>query len=291
MAAGLKAIKTRIGSVKSTGQMTKAMKMVSTARLRGAQNRILNLRDYARALERVLADIVLSQSVRHPFLEQKKNLKRVLFVVVTSDRGLCAGFNGNICRFVEKVLSESKYETKDLFFVGKKGLEYFKFRGYEGKDQIFNLTKEVSYTLAARLARQLMDFLVSGNYEGVYIIYNEFKTLITPRVVSERVLPFDLHSEFLSKKSEKLSPENFIFEVSPEKLLKTLLDRYFSTQIYRCLCESVAAEHGARMAAMENATKNADEMLSNLTLTYNKLRQSAITTELTEIVAGVEALK
>ena len=291
MAAGLKAIKTRIGSVTSTSQMTKAMKMVSTARLRGAQNRILNLRDYARALERVLADIVLSQKVSHPFLEQKKDIKRVLFVVVTSDRGLCAGFNGNICRFVEKVLNESKYEIRDLFFVGRKGLEYFKFRGYKGKDTIFNLTKEVSYALAARIARQLMDFLVSGNYEGVYIIYNEFKTLITPQVVSERVLPFDLHSEFLSKKSEKLSSKNFIFEVPPEKLLKELLDRYFSTQIYRCLCESVAAEHGARMAAMENATKNADEMLSHLTLTYNKLRQSAITTELTEIVAGVEAMK
>lgn len=291
MAAGLKAIKTRIGSVRSARQMTQAMKMVSTARLRGAQNRIFNLRDYARALERVLADIVLSQNVSHPFLEQKQNLKRVLFVVVTSDRGLCASFNGNICRFVEKVLSESEYETKDLFFVGKKGLEYFKFRGYEGKDQIFNLTKEVSYTLAARLAHRLMDFLISGNYEGIYIIYNEFKTLITPRVVSERVLPFDLQSEFLSQKSEKLSTENFIFEAPPEELLKTLLDRYFSTQIYRCLCESVAAEHGARMAAMENATKNANDMLSNLTLTYNKLRQSAITTELTEIVAGVEALK
>ena len=289
--AGLKEIKTRIGSVKNTRQMTKAMKMVSTARLRGAQNRILNLRDYARALEQVLADIVLSQKVSHPFLEQKEHFKKTLFVVVTSDRGLCGGFNGNICRFVESILNEKKHTSQNLFFVGRKGLEYFKFRGHEGKGQIVNLVKEVSYSLAAQMAHQLLEFVVSGGYDGVFIIYNEFKTLITPRVVCERILPFDLHSEFLSQKKEKLLAQDFLFEVPPDKLLKALLDRYFSTQIYRCLCESVAAEHGARMAAMESATKNAGEMISHLTLTYNKLRQSAITTELTEIVAGVEALK
>ena len=289
--AGLKEIKTRIGSVKNTRQMTKAMKMVSTARLRGAQNRILNLRDYARALEQVLADIVLSQKANHSFLEQKEHFKKTLFVVVTSDRGLCGGFNGNICRFVESILNEKKHDSQNLFFVGRKGLEYFKFRGFEGKGKIINLVKEVSYSLAAQIAQRLMEFVVSGSYDGVFIIYNEFKTLITPRVVSERILPFDLHSEFLSQKKEKLLAQDFLFEVPPEQLLKALLDRYFSTQIYRCLCESVAAEHGARMAAMENATKNAGEMISHLTLTYNKLRQSAITTELTEIVAGVEALK
>lgn len=289
--AGLKEIKNRIGSVKNTRQMTKAMKMVSTARLRGAQNRILNLRDYARALEQVLADIVLSQKVSHPFLEQKKSLKKTLFVVVTSDRGLCGGFNGNICRFVEKVLNEKEYEVQDLFFVGRKGLEYFRFRGYEGKGKIINLVKKVSYSLAAQIANQLMEFVVSGSYEGVFIIYNEFKTLITPRVACERILPFDLYSEFLSQRDEKLLVQDFLFEVPPEELLEALLDRYFSIQIYRCLCESVAAEHGARMAAMENATKNAGDMVSRLTLTYNKLRQSAITTELTEIISGVEALK
>lgn len=289
---GLKEIKSRIGSVQSTRKMTKAMKMVSIARLRSAQSRILNLRDYARALEGVLADIVLAQKISHPFLEQKKIFKKTLFVVVTSDRGLCGGFNGNISRFVEKTLNKKQYEIQDLFFVGRKGMEYFKFRGLKGQDTILNLAKEVSYALAAQTAHKLMESVVSGSYEAVFIIYNEFKSIVTPRVVCERILPFDLNAEALLEKRKKSPPpKDLIFEVPPRKLLEILLKRHFSIQIYRCLCESVAAEHGARMAAMENATKNAGDMLSHLKLTYNKLRQSAITTELTEIVAGVEALK
>ena len=291
--SSLKEIKTRIGSVKNTGQMTKAMKMVSAARLRSAQSRILNLRGYAHNLEELLKDVVLSQKISHPFFEQKKQdeLKRVLIVVMTSDRGLCGAFNGNICRFTEDFLKKQLYPEPELFFIGKKGHDYFKFRGYSSQDLILNLVKEVSYPLSAKIATQLMNKILLENYDGVFVIYNEFKSIITPRIVCERFLPFDLSSERLSQTRETLFSRDILFEVSSQELLDSLLERYFSVQIYRYLCENVAAEHGSRMAAMENATKNAEEVGKSLNLKYNKLRQSSITTELIEIVSGAESLK
>ena len=291
--SNLKEIKTRIGSVKNTGQMTKAMKMVSTARLRSAQNRILNLRAYANNLEELLKDVILSQKIKHPFFEQKTKaeLKKILVVVMTSDRGLCGAFNGNICRFTEGFLKKKEYPQQELYFIGKKGHDYFKFRGYSSQDLILNLVKEISYPLSAKVAKQLMDKILLENYDGVFVIYNEFKTVITPRIVCERFLPFDLSSERLSQTREALFSRDILFEVSSQELLDSLLERYFSVQIYRCLCENIAAEHGSRMAAMENATKNAEDVGRILNLQYNKLRQSSITTELIEIVSGAESLK
>ena len=289
--SGLKEIKNRINTVKNTGQMTKAMKMVSVARLRSSQERILKLRDYADNLEELLKNLVLSHKVSHPFFERRENIKKALVVVMTSDRGLCGAFNGNICRFAEKFLNENKYPQQDLFFIGKKGYDYFKFRSYSSKGLILNLVKEICYPLSNRIAKDLMNHVLSGDYEAVYIIYNEFKTVIQPRIVSERFLPFDLSSDRLSKKSSAFFSENLLLEVPPKELLDSLLERYFSIQIYRYLCENVAAEHGSRMAAMENASKNADDVGQVLQLKYNKLRQSSITTELIEIVSGAESLK
>lgn len=292
--SGLKELKARISSVTNTQQMTKAMKMVSAARLRSAQSRILNLRHYANSLEEVLRDVVLTQKVHHPFLEQKKeeDIQKVLYVILTSDRGLCGGFNGNICRYTEKIFKEAPYKQKDLFFIGKKGDDYFKFRNIQGTDQpLLNLVKDVSYTLSVKISKNLMEKTLSQKYDAVFIVYNEFKTVISPRIVSERFLPFDLFSERLSQKDKGSTGEDFIFEVPPQVLLKNLLERYFNIQIYRCLCENVAAEHGSRMAAMENASTNAEEMKEKLSLKFNKLRQGAITTELIEIISGVEALK
>ena len=291
--SNLKEIQTRINSVKNTGQMTKAMKMVSAARLRSAQNRILNLRGYANNLEELLKDVILSQKITHPFFEQKtrEELKKVLIVVLTSDRGLCGAFNGNICRFTEEFLKKKAHPEQELYFIGKKGHDYFKFRGHSSQDLILNLVKEISYPLSAKIAKQLMDKILLENYDGVFIVYNEFKTVITPRIVCKRFLPFDLSSERLSQNRETLFSRDILFEVSAQELLDSLLERYFSVQIYRCLCENVAAEHGSRMAAMENATKNAEEVGKNLNLKYNKLRQSSITTELIEIVSGAESLK
>lgn len=291
--SNLKEIKSRIESVKNTGQMTKAMKMVSAARLRSAQNRILNLRAYVNNLEELLKDVILSQKVSHPFFEQKtqEELKKVLFVVLTSDRGLCGAFNGNICRFTEELLKKKEYPQQELYFIGKKGHDYFKFRSYSSQDLILNLVKEISYPLSARIAQQLMNKILLENYDGVFIIYNEFKNVITSRIICERFLPFDLSGERLSQTRESLFSRDILFEVSTKELLASLLERYFSVQIYRCLCENIAAEHGSRMTAMENATKNAEEVGRNLNLKYNKLRQSSITTELIEIVSGAESLK
>ena len=291
--SGLKEIKTRITSVKNTGQMTKAMKMVSAARLRSSQDRILKLRNYADNLEELLRDLVASHKISHPFFEQKKqeDIKKVLIVVMTSDRGLCGAFNGNICRFAENFLNQKTYPQQELFFIGKKGHDYFKFRSYSSKGLVLNLVKEISYPLSVRIAKELMDYTSSGDYDAVYVIYNEFKTVITPRIVSERFLPFDLSSEKLSQKREDLFSQDLLMEVSPEELLDSLLERYFSIQIYRYLCENVVAEHGSRMVAMENATKNADEVGQILQLQYNKMRQSSITTELIEIVSGAESLE
>ncbi len=291
--SGLKEIKTRLGSVQNTQKMTKAMKLVSSARLRSAKNRILNLRGYAQALEELLKDIVLSQRVQHPFLEQKSGpeLEKALFVAVTSDRGLCGAFNGNICRFTEELLKEERHKTQELFFIGKKGYDYFKFRGVKPQGVILNLIKEISYPLSAKIAKELMEKILSGDYDGVFVIYNEFKSVIAPRIVCERFLPFDLSSERLSGKGKGLFSSDILFEVSPQELLGSLLERYFSISIYRYLCENVAAEHGARMTAMENASNNAEDMADSLTLKYNKLRQGSITTELIEIISGSESLK
>ena len=212
--SGLKEIKTRIGSVKNTQQMTQAMKMVSAARLRSAQSRILNLRDYAHSLEELLKDVILSQRVQHPFFEQKteRELEKVLIVVMTSDRGLCGAFNGNICRFTEEFLRQKKYKVQDLFFIGKKGRDYFKFRGIQSPDLILNLVKEISYPLSAKIAKELMDKILSGDYDGVFVIYNEFKNIISPRIVCERFLPFDLSSERLSSTREELFSRDILLK-------------------------------------------------------------------------------
>ena len=233
-----------------------------------------------------------SHKLKHPFFEQKskEDIKKVLKVVMTSDRGLCGAFNGNICRFAKDKIDSSDFEKVDLFFIGKKGYDFFKFRGYKEGELLLGLTKEISYPLSARISKELMDKVLEGSYDAVYVIYNEFKSVITPRVVMERFLPFEENKEGLSENKKNIFNKDILLEATPKELLESLLERYFSIQIYRFMCENVAAEHGSRMATMENATKNAEEVKNKLTLTYNKLRQGSITTELIEIVAGAESL-
>lgn len=290
----LKDLRGRIQSVRNTQQITRAMKMVSAAKLRRAQTRVVNLRPYSRKLLEVIADISMTRRVTHPLLSSVTNPKRVLMVVLTSDRGLCGGFNANINRFAQKFLVEnrSKYEAMDLLFVGRKAVDFFKARKIEGKDAIFNLAREISYHMAAGVAERLMDAFTDGSYDAVFIVYNEFKSAISQNVVCEQLLPVDVtKTSFAADKGKTPFSQDLIFEPAPEEMIDGLLQRHFAVQVYRCMAESVAAEHGARMTAMENATKNAGEMISKLTLTYNKLRQASITTELIEITSGAEALK
>jgi F-type H+-transporting ATPase subunit gamma len=288
--ANLKDIRSRIGSVKNTQQITRAMKMVSAAKLRRAQQNIVNLRPYAREILKVISDISITQRVSHPLLEPVANPQKVLLVVITSDRGLCGGFNGSINRFAMNYYKEnkSKHEQMDVLCVGRKASDFFRKRGVPPKETILNLAREISYQLASDVAKRLMANFIDGKYDAIYMIYNEFKSAISQTVVCERLLPIDVSTSNITDKT--LTSPDLIFEPAPEEIIDDLLEKHFAIQVYRCLSESVAAEHGARMAAMESATKNAGEMISSLTLTYNKMRQAAITTELIEITSGAEAL-
>jgi F-type H+-transporting ATPase subunit gamma len=288
--ANLKDIRSRIGSVKNTQQITRAMKMVSAAKLRRAQQNIVNLRPYAKEILKVIADISITQRVSHPLLNPVENPKNVLLVVITSDRGLCGGFNANINKFAMNYYLEnkSKYQKMDILSVGRKASDFFKKRHVHPTRTILNLAREISYDMAADVAKELMENFTKGHYDAVYLIYNEFKSAISQNVVCERLLPIDVSESHLTDAG--MTSPDLIFEPAPEEIIDELLKKHFAIQVYRCLSESVAAEHGARMAAMENATKNAGEMISTLTLTYNKMRQAAITTELIEITSGAEAL-
>lgn len=290
----LKEIRGRISSVKNTQQITKAMKMVSAAKLRRAQDNIINLRPYAKGVLSLIADIAATHRVNHPLLHLKTNPQKILAVVITSDRGLCGSFNSSVSKYVENYYKENKdkYEQLDFLYVGRKGYDYLKNRGLpKPVDVILNLAREISYTLAANVAERLMTSFTSGGYDEVRIVYNEFKSAISQNRETETLLPIDMSQSSLLNQNEYKFSKDLIFEPSPEEIVEELLHKHFAVQVYRIMCESVAGEHAARMTAMENATNNAVEMVNNLTLKYNKLRQAAITTELMEISSGAEALK
>ena len=289
--ANLKDIRSRIASVKSTQKITGAMKMVSAAKLKRAQENITNLRPYAVNLLSLIADIAVTQRVSHPLLRRQEEVKKVLLVVITSDRGLCGGFNNSISKFAEEYYRnhKSKYEKLDTLIIGKKAAEYLKRREIPSIDVILNLSKVISYELASEIAERLMKAFTSGEYDEIRFIYNEFKSVLAQELRSETILPVDISSSDLNADDNRFA-KDLIFEPKPEVMIEKLLFKHFVVQVYRCLSESVAGEHAARMTAMDSATNNADDMISDLTLTYNKVRQAAITTELTEICSGAEAL-
>jgi F-type H+-transporting ATPase subunit gamma len=289
----LKDIRQRIDTTKNTQQITRAMKMVSAAKLRRAQQAIVNLRPYANTILSVISDVAVTGAVSHPLLEKNENPQKLLIVVITSDRGLAGGFNSNVNKFAERVLKEvkGKYPKVDTIYIGRKGADYIKRRGYQPVDTIINLAKDISYDYAAQMANRLMESFNKGEYDEVRLVYNEFKSAISQEVVAETLLPIDASKASSLAKGEGGFPADMIFEPAPEKIMAQLIAKHIVVQVYRCMAESVAAEHGARMTAMENATKNAGEMINVLTLNYNKLRQAAITTELIEITSGAEALK
>ncbi len=288
----LKDIRNRIESTKNTQSITRAMKLVSAAKLRRAQHNIVNLRPYAQTLLSLIADIKATQQVDHPLLTVTPEPKRILLVVLTSDRGLCGAFNANINKYTERWYRETapKFEKVDVIFIGRRGADYFKRHHVKPLNTVLNLVREVSYSLAATTAEQVMTAYASGEYDEVKFIYNEFKSAIQQNIVAETLLPVNLEASTLTKGVGGFAPD-MIYEPAPAILIDDLLRKHFAVQVYRAMSESVAAEHGARMTSMENATKNAGELIRSLTLTYNKVRQAAITTELIEITSGAEALK
>lgn len=290
--ANLKEIRIRIDSTKNTQQITKAMKLVSAAKLRKAQHQIQNMRPYTVTLKGVIANIAATQKVSHPLMEKKANAKNVLLVVLTSDRGLCGAFNSGIIKFAEKYIADNKtrFEKIDFVFIGKRGIDHFTRKGVKAIENFTKLDKDASYALAKSIAESLIERYKKGQYDEIRLIYNEFKSAISQKVICETMLPIEIEKNSFDSSNSGFAAD-MIFDPAPELIIGDLLKKNFNLQVYRAMCESVASEHGARMTAMENASNNARDMINKLTLNYNKARQEKITTELTEIVSGAESLK
>jgi F-type H+-transporting ATPase subunit gamma len=281
-------LRRRIRSVKNTQQITRAMKMVAAARLRRAQDRILAARPYAVELRQVIAHLASRTGPEgHPLLAQRGGDGRSLLVVVSGDKGLCGSFNSNVLRRAEKLLPE--IGDVELMLLGKKGADFFRRRRWPIRAAHRALFSNVTYEAAEEIAHEVAAAFVSGSYDSVFLLYNQFVSVIQQKLTYERLLPLSGLLEELGTEARGVGAE-YLFEPSAEAILEAILPRFVVFQIYRVLLESQAAEHGARMTAMESATKNASELIDRLTLTYNRSRQAHITKELIEVVSGAQAL-
>lgn len=292
--ASLRDIRKRIRSVKNTQQITKAMKMVAAAKLRKAQDAIIAARPYATSLDQMIADIAArSEGLAHPLLVSRA-AKNVDVIVLTSDRGLAGGFNANVTRRVTRFLFENAktYEHIRLVTIGRKGNDFFRKRQVEILKDYPGLYSRVSFATATDIAEESTRRFLAGETDAVFLVYNEFVSAISQKVVVSQMLP--LQSLGATAPEGAVAPANMVeFKYEPDRqaVLDRLVPQAIAIKIYRALLESVASEHGARMSAMDNATSNASDMIGKLTLYYNRTRQAAITKELMEIVSGAEALK
>lgn len=286
--ANLKEVRTRITSVTSTQQITKAMKLVSATKLRRAQNAITQMRPYAEKLNGILANLADSievESLKVYF--EPREVKKVLLVVVTSDRGLCGGFNSSVIKLTNRLIAE-KYAGKNVTIlpVGKKGGEFFTRANAHVdssyRDTFLNLTGEAGFNLGS----YLLGIYKDGKYDAIELVYNQFKNAATVILTSEAFLPINVNN---FGKKDNAKKNDYIFEPSAEEILEELIPRILKTQLYRALLDSFASEHGARMVAMDKATENAGDLLKSLKVEYNRARQAAITTEISEIVSGAAA--
>ena len=278
-------LRRRIRSVRSTQQITKAMKMVAAARLRRAQTRIVEARPYATSLEAVLRSLAARVgSQRHPLLEVREE-RRATLVVITSDRGLCGSFNTSVLREAQHLLHGGRWETLDLVLVGRKAVDFFKHRGVAPlatyPELVSKLTPDAAFALARSLARRF----AARETDAIYLLSNRFRSIIQQQVVLRKLLPIEP-----TNLAGGQSLVGYVFEPAPAVLLDQLLPRYVDVLVLRALLSSGAAEQAARMTAMGAASKNAGEMIDKLTLAYNRMRQATITKELIEIVSGAEAL-
>jgi len=292
MSGALKEVRNRIQSVKSTQQITKAMKMVSAAKLRRAQDAIIQMRPYAQKLQEMLANILSSaEGDENMGLTAERPVQKVMVIIITSDRGLCGGYNSNLIKLAKQVIKD-KYANiaakgnAEMLPLGKKGYEHFTKNKFKVIDHYWNIFSELNYEHVASVAKFAMDAFEKGEVDAIELVYSEFKNAATHKFTVEQFLPV--------KKSEKKKGEtkaNFIFEPGKNILIKELMPKILNTQLYKAILDAHASEHGARMTAMDKATENAEEILKNLKISYNRARQAAITTELTEIVSGAAALQ
>lgn len=291
--ANLKEVKGRIQSVVSTQQITKAMKMVAAAKLRRAQDRIIQMRPYSQKLSEIIQNVSSGQTEGVDNLySQERHVDRVLLVVISSDRGLCGAFNSSVFKHTRNLIAE-KYANEeatgnlDILPIGKKSLEFFKKRKYSVIEGYSHLIEKLNFNDTLEAAEMVMAKFVDGTYDQVEIIYNEFKNVATQIVRVEQFLPIQ---EIVPEGESNDSSVDYIYEPSKEFIFNELVPKSLKIQFYKTLLESNASEHGARMTAMDKATENADELLKELRLTYNRTRQAAITKEILEIVGGAEAL-
>lgn len=284
--ATLRDIKRRISSVRSTQQITKAMKMVAAAKLRKAQVAIIGTRPYCNRLQEMLGHV--AAQVRrdlHPLLAERE-LKRLGLVVVSADRGLCGGFNSNIIRRARQEISALPELEVSLIVIGKKAYEHFSRHEFPILGQYLDIFHDLEFSQATAIATDLIDKFTHHQLDKILLVYNEFKSPVKQRIVVEQLLPI---KTILPEKIKY--PVDYIYEPGPEAILDALCPKNINIQIWRVLLESNAAEQAARMTAMESATENAQDMIKELTLYYNKVRQATITKELIEVVSGAEALK
>lgn len=292
--ASLKEVRTRIASVKSTQQITSAMKMVSASKLRRAQNAILSLRPYASKLREMMSNLSASAGETEAgvyTLERKP--EKILLILITSNRGLCGAFNINIIKAANEIMhgtyaGQFEKGNVQLLIIGKKAADYYSRRNYPIIGTHNQLLDDLSFDKVMPIAGEVMNAFLNKQYDKVYIIYNQFKNAAVQNMVVEPYLPLLPPGGNASSVS---STVEYIYEPSREEILNDLIPRMLKIQLYKAILDSVASEHGARMTAMHKATDNATELLKDLRLSYNKVRQAAITNEILEIVSGAEALK
>ena len=287
--ASLKEVKSRILSVNSTQQITKAMKMVAAAKLRRAQDRVIQLRPYSDKLQTILNNLSSSSGSNSKLLEERK-INKVLLIVVGSDKGLCGSFNSSVIKYTNQLIESNykkHYENKKLTIlpIGKKMFDHYKKRNFLILDKFWSILKKSSYDDVADISNFLMNEFISENYDKIDIVFNEFKNVAVQNTMTSTFLPVNEEND-----DEDKSDTNYIFEPNQKDILNKLIPKALTANLFKTILESNASEQGARMTAMSQATDNATELLKELKLSYNRSRQAAITKEILEIVGGAEAL-
>jgi F-type H+-transporting ATPase subunit gamma len=292
MAGQLKEVRNRIKSVQSTQQITKAMKMVSAAKLRRAQDAIIQMRPYAKKLQEMLSNIVSNTEVEGGnALAAERSVERVLLIVITSDRGLAGAYNANVIKLAKQVIRE-RYNTQfsrgnvTIWNIGKKGYEHFAKNNFNAVDTYKDIFLNLTFENVQQASQAAVQAFRNREFDAVELVYSEFKNAATQRFVSEQFLPIPR-----TQNATSATKSDFIFDPNKEELIAELMPKILNTQLFKAVLDANASEHGARMTAMDKASENANELLRNLRISYNRARQAAITTELTEIVSGAAALQ
>jgi F-type H+-transporting ATPase subunit gamma len=292
MAGQLKEVRNRIKSVQSTQQITKAMKMVSAAKLRRAQDAIIQMRPYAKKLQEMLSNIISNTEVEGGnALSAERPIEKILMIVITSDRGLAGAYNANVIKLAKQIIRE-KYSAQSgrgnvtIWSIGKKGYEHFIKNNLKVKDTYKDIFLNLKFEAVQEAAQAAVKAYLNKEFDAIEIVYSEFKNAATQRFISERFLPIPK-----SENTGSTTKADFIFDPNKEELIAELMPKILNTQLFKAVLDANASEHGARMTAMDKASENANELLRSLKISYNRARQAAITTELTEIVSGAAALR